>query len=169
MNAANDGLRTRYFSDDQIGKIHSYAVDLMTTRGFMIDHRGGLEMPRDSGARLNSGTQVVRIGSDLVRACTSTAVSRLRLGARDPSRYAPVETHVRSPICRNSGGADKIIDSETAPLRDMDLGNIANLYRAFDALDFIAIVSPLCPQDISERARDLVATEILSMSTSKTC
>jgi trimethylamine--corrinoid protein Co-methyltransferase len=49
----------------------------------------------------------------------------------------------------------------------MLLPDITELYRALDALDFIKVVSPLYPQDIPGKTRDLVVLETLFQNTSK--
>ena len=49
----------------------------------------------------------------------------------------------------------------------MLLSDISVLYRVFDALDCIDVVSPLYPQDIPEKIRDLVTLETLFQNTSK--
>jgi trimethylamine:corrinoid methyltransferase-like protein len=63
MNAKNNGLRIRYFSDDQVKKIHANALDILDTHGFVVEHRGALEMLADSGARVDFEKQVVKVKS----------------------------------------------------------------------------------------------------------
>jgi len=167
MNAKNSGLQIRYFSDDQVKKIHANAVELLESHGFMVEHRGALEMLRDSGAEVDFEKQVVKVKPDLVEKCMNSTVSRFLLGARDPSKDIVVETHLQFPVCRNGGGVDKIIDIDTGQFRDMLLSDITKLYRALDALDFINVVSPLYAQDVPEKTRDLVVLETLFQNTSK--
>jgi len=167
MNAKNNGLRIRYFSDDQVTKIHVNAIELLETHGFMVEHRGALEMLADSGAQVDFEKQIVKVKSDLVEKCMSSTVSRIVLGARDPSKDVIMETDMQLPVCRNGGGVDKIIDSDTGQFREMLLTDIVELYHALDALDFINVVSPLYPQDVPEKTRDLVVLETLFQNTSK--
>ena len=167
MNAKNSGLRMRYFSDDQVKKIHANAVELLESHGFMVEHHGALEMLRDSGAEVDFAKQVVKAKPDLVEKCMNSTVSRFLLGARDPSKDTIVETNMQFPVCRNGGGVDKIIDVDTGQFRDMLLSDITELFRALDALDFINVVSPLYAQDIPEKTRDLVVLETLFQNTSK--
>lgn len=167
MKTKNNGLRIRYFCDDQIKKIHANAVNILESYGFMVEHRGALEMLKDSGAQVDFEKQVVKVKSDLVEKCMNSTVSRFLLGARDPSKDVVVETHMQFPIFRNGGGVDKIIDVDTGQFRDMLLPDITELYRALDALDFIKVVSPLYPQDIPGKTRDLVVLETLFANTSK--
>lgn len=167
MNVKNSGLQIRYFSDDQVGKIHANAVELLESHGFMVEHHGALEMLRDSGAEVDFEKQVVKVKPDMVEKCMNSTVSRFLLGARDPSKDVVVETHLQFPVCRNGGGVDKIIDVDTDKFRNMLLSDITELYRALDALDFINVVSPLYPQDIPEKNRDLIVLETLFQNTSK--
>ena len=167
MNSKNSGLQIRYFSDDQVRKIHANAVELLESHGFMVEHHGALEMLRDSGAEVDFEKQVVKVKPDMVEKCMNSTISRFLLGARDPSKNAVVETHLQFPVCRNGGGVDKIIDVDTGQFRDMLLSDITELYRALDALDFINVISPLYPQDIPEKTRDLVVLETLFQNTSK--
>ena len=51
MNAKNNGLRIRYFSDDQVKKIHANAIELLETHGFMVEHQSALEMLAGNGAQ----------------------------------------------------------------------------------------------------------------------
>lgn len=167
MNAKNNGMRIRYFSDEQVKKIHANAIDILASHGFMVEHRGVLEMLRDSGAEVDFEKQVVKVKSELVEKCMRSTLSRFVLGAREPSRDVIVETDMEFPVFRNGGGVDKIIDVETGEFRDMVLSDIAELYRVLDGLDFINVVSPLYPQDIPAKTRDLVVLETLFANTSK--
>ena len=167
MNAKNNGLRIRYFSDDQVAKIHANAIELLETHGFMVEHRGALEMLAESGAKVDFEKQIVKVKSDLIEKCMESTVSRIVLGARDPSKDVIMETYMQFPVCRNGGGVDKIIDADTGQFREMFLPDIVELYRALDALDFIDVVSPLYPQDVPEKTRDLVVLETLFQNTSK--
>ncbi|MHC4556795.1 MAG: trimethylamine methyltransferase family protein [Planctomycetota bacterium] len=167
MNTKNNKSQIRYFSDDQVKKIHANAIELIETHGFMVEHRSALEMLKDSGAQVDFDEKVVKVKSDLVEKCMSSTVSRIVLGARDPSKDIIVETYMKSPICRNGGGVDKIIDPDTEQCRDMLLSDIIDLYRALDAFDYIDVVSPLYPQDVPEKIRDLVVLETLFQNTSK--
>jgi trimethylamine--corrinoid protein Co-methyltransferase len=167
MNAKNSGLRIRYFSDEQVKNIHANAVELLETHGFMVEHLGALEMLAGSGAQVDFEKQVVKVKPDLVEKCMSSTVSRIALGARDPSRDVIMETDMRLPVCRNGGGVDKIIDADTGQFRNMLMSDIIELYRTLDALDFINVVSPLYSQDVPEKTRDLVVLETLFQNTSK--
>ena len=167
MNVKNNGLRIRYFSDDQVKTIHANAMELLETHGFMVEHRGALEMLRDSGAQVDFEKQVVKARPDLVEKCMSTSPSKFVLGARDPSKDVIVESNMRLPVCRNGGGVDKIIDIDTGQFRDMLTKDIVELFHVLDALDFIDVVSPLYGQDIPEETRDLVVLETLFRNTSK--
>ena len=60
MNAKNNGLQIRYFSDDQVKKIHANAIEILQSHGFMVEHKGALEMLADSGAQVDFEKQVVR-------------------------------------------------------------------------------------------------------------
>ncbi len=167
MNVKNSGLRMRYFSDEQVKKIHANAVRLLETHGFMVEHRGALEMLRDNGAQVDFERQVVKVKPDLIEKCMTSTVSRFVLAARDPSKDAIVETDMQRPVFRNGGGVDKMLDADTSQFRDMLLSDVIELYRALDALDFINVVSPLYPQDIPEKIRDIVVLETLFQNTSK--
>lgn len=167
MDAKNSRLRIKYFSGDQVKKIHSNAMDILQSHGFMVEHQGALETLKDSGAEVDFERRVVKVKPDLVEKCMSWTVSRFVLAARDPSKDAVVEPDMQFPVFRNGGGVDKIIDIETGQLRDMLLSDITELYHVLDALDFINVVSPLYPQDVPEKIRDLVTLETLFQNTSK--
>jgi trimethylamine--corrinoid protein Co-methyltransferase len=167
MQMKNNRLRINYFSDDQVKEIHANAVELLRSCGFMVEHRGALEMLRDAGAQVDFEKQVVKAKPDLVERCMSSTLSQFVLAARDPSKDAVVEPDMQFPVFRNGGGVDKIIDFNTAELRDMLLSDITELYRVLDALDFINVVSPLYPQDTPGKIRDLVTLETLFQNTSK--
>jgi len=167
MKAKYDGLRMRYFSDEQVKQIHTNGVELLGTHGFMVEHRGVLEMLADSGAQVDFEKQTVKVKSELIEKCMNSTVSQVLLGARDPSKDAVVKTYMQRPVFRNGGGVDKIIDADTGQFRDMLLTDIIELYHVLDAFDFIDVVSPLYPQDVPEKTRDLVVLEALFQNTSK--
>jgi len=160
-------LRIRYFSDEQVQKIHGNALELLETHGFMVEHDGALEILSDHGAQVDFDQQVVKVKPELVQKCMDVTVSRFLLGARNPQRSVTVETDPQFPVCRNGGGVDKIIDIETGRLRDMVLSDTVALYHVLDALDGINSLSPLYPQDVPAQYRDLAVLETLFNNTSK--
>jgi trimethylamine--corrinoid protein Co-methyltransferase len=167
MCVKNSGLRIRYFSDEQVKKIHSNALELLQTHGFMVEHRQALEMLQDSGAKVDFEKHIVKVKPDLVKKCMRSTVSRFVLGARDAAKNVTVETDPQRPVFRNGGGVDKIIDIDTGQFRDMLLSDVAALVRLLDALDFIDVVSPLYSHDVPEKTRDLVMLQTLFENTSK--
>jgi trimethylamine:corrinoid methyltransferase-like protein len=86
VNSKNDRLRIKYFSEDQVKKIHANAMGILESHGFMVEHRGSLEILRDGGAEVDFEKQVVKVKSDLVEKCMGSTLSRFVLGARDSSR-----------------------------------------------------------------------------------
>ncbi|MHC4531444.1 MAG: trimethylamine methyltransferase family protein [Planctomycetota bacterium] len=167
MNAKDNCLRIRYFSDDQVKKIHANAIDILQSHGFMVEHKDSLKMLADSGAQVDFEKQVVKVKPDLVEKCMASTASSFTLGARDPARDAVVQADMSCPVFRNGGGVDKIIDINTGQFRDTLLTDIKDLFHVLDALDFINVVSPLYPQDAPEKTRDLVVLETLFNNTSK--
>ena len=167
MTAENNKLRIRYFSEDQVKRFHTNALDILESMGFMVEHMGALEMLKDAGAEVDFEKSIVKVKSDLVEKCMSTTLSKFVLGARDPGRNVTVETNPQFPVRRNGGGVDKIIDIETGAFRDMMLEDTIGLFHVLDGLDFINVVSPLYPQDVPEDIRDLVVLETLFNNTSK--
>ena len=167
MTAGDNKLRIRYFSKDQVARIHTNALDILESMGFMVEHADALEMLKDAGADVDFEKSIVKVKPDLVEKCMTTTLSKFVLGARDPDRNVTVETDPQFPVRRNGGGVDKIIDLETGQFRDMLLEDTISLFYALDGLDFINVVSPLYPQDVPEKARDLVVLETLFNNTSK--
>ena len=98
MHANTSGLRIRYFSDEQVTKIHANALDLLESPGFMVEHRGSLEILRDFGAEVDFDKQVVKVKPDLVQKCMSATVNQFLLGARDPDKAFTVETAPLFPV-----------------------------------------------------------------------
>ncbi len=167
MNSKDFGLRTRYFTDEQVRKIHDNAVALLGDMGFMVEHRGALEMLRDSGADVDFDKQVVKVKPDLIEKCMNSTLSSFTLGARNPENDVTVECSPQVPVFRNGGGVDKIIDIETGEFRDMLLSDITGLFRVLDALDCIDVVAPLYAHDAPEKIRDMVVLQTLFNNTSK--
>ena len=167
MNNKNNGLQIRYFSDDQVKKIHANAIDILQSHGFMVEHKDTLKMLADNGAEVNFEKSIVKVKSDLVEKCMGTTLSNFVLGAGDPAKDAVLQTDMQCPVFRNGGGVDNIIDIDTGKSRKMLLSDITDLLRVLDALDFIDVVSPLYPQDVPEKIRDLVVLETLFNNTSK--
>lgn len=167
MTLKNNGLRIGYFTSEQVNKIHANALDILETKGFMVQHRGALEMLKDCGALVDFDKQVVKVKPDLVQKCMDSTVSRFVLGARDDDKKLTVETDPQFPVRRNGGGVDKIIDINTGQFRDMLLADTVDLYHVLDAMDAISMVSPLYPHDVPGEIRDLVVLETLFNHTSK--
>ena len=167
MNSKDFRLRTGYFSDQQIGKIHDNAVELLADMGFMVEHRGALEMLRDAGADVDFDKQVVKVKPGLIEKCTNSTLSSFTLGARNPENDVTVECNPQIPVVRNGGGVDMIIDIETGHFREMLLADITGLFRVLDALDCIDVVAPLYAHDAPEKIRDMVVLQTLFNNTSK--
>jgi len=167
MSGPKSGLRIRYLSSEQVAKIHGNAMELMETHGFQVEHRGALEVLRDSGASVDFGKGIVKAGRNLVEKCMRAGAGKFLLGARNPRKGVTVETDPPKPVFRNGGGVDNTIDMDTGKIREMHLSDVAGLTRLLDALDFIDVVSPLYAKDVPEGIRDLVVLKTLFENTSK--
>ncbi len=86
MCAKKDGLQIRYFTDEQVNKIHANALELLENHGFVVEHKQALELLADSGAGVDFEKQVVKVKPDLAQKCMSTTISSFVLGARDASK-----------------------------------------------------------------------------------
>jgi len=160
-------LRIRYFTPEQVRKIHENALNLLERHGFQVHHRGALEILADKGAAVDFEARLVKMKPDLVGALLKSAPKEFVLGARDPKKSLTVRADPPLPITRNGGGVDKIIDMDSGQLRNMSLADTEQLYRAMDAMDGISMLSPLYPQDVPEKIRDLKTLEALFSNTSK--
>jgi len=160
-------LRIRYFSGEQVRKIHENALGILERHGFLVEHRQALEILADKGAAVDFEARRARLRPDFVAACIKSAPGEFVLGARESQRDLSVRSDPPIPITRNGGGVDKIIDPDSGRLRNMTLADTERLYRAMDAMDGLSMVSPLYPQDVPEKARDLKTLEALFANTSK--
>ncbi len=61
-------MSLRYFSDDQVDKIHENALEILESHGFRVEHRGALEMLEGHGALVDFESNMVRVKPDLVGA-----------------------------------------------------------------------------------------------------
>jgi trimethylamine--corrinoid protein Co-methyltransferase len=167
MTSGNEGLRIRYFSDEQVRRIHENALDLLETHGFKVEHQSVLEMIRDAGGEVDFEKQIARVKPDTVTECIEAGPSHFVLGARDPERSVKVETCPRFPVIRNGGGVDNIVDMETGEHRKMTMADVAGVTKALDAMEGVSCVSPLYGQDVPEDIRDLMVLETLFNHTTK--
>ena len=160
-------LRMEFLSKEQINKVHGNAMELLETHGFVVEHRGALEMLRDAGAQVDFEKHIVKAKRALVEKCMRTGPARFVMGARNRAKNVTVETDAKKPVFRNGGGVDNTIDMETGQVRKMLLADVAGLTRLMDSLDFIDVVSPLYAQDVPVGIRDLVVLQTLFENTSK--
>ncbi|MBN2376504.1 MAG: trimethylamine methyltransferase family protein [Sedimentisphaerales bacterium] len=162
-----NGLRLKYFTDEQIAKIHANGLDILESHGFKCEHQGALEILKDQGAKVDFEKQIVKVKPDLVKKCIRSGISKFTMGARDPEKNVTVEHNPRFPVRRNGGGVDKLIDMETGQFRDMLLSDTKELFHVLDAMDAISLISPLYPHDVPESYRDVAVLETMFNHTSK--
>lgn len=156
MVSKQNRSRIRYLSDEQVGKIHERALDILDSCGILVEHEGALELLRDSGAAVDSQKSVVRISPDIVEKCLKSTPHEVLLGARDPAKNLNLQPSPKIPATRNGGGVDNIIDLDTGEFRKMLTSDIVNMFRVLDALDNISYVAPLYAQDMPENVRDVL-------------
>ena len=75
MCAKKDGLQIRYFTDEQVNKIHTNSLELLENHGFVVEHKQVLELLADSDAKVDFKKQVVKVKPDLAQKCMSTTIS----------------------------------------------------------------------------------------------
>jgi trimethylamine--corrinoid protein Co-methyltransferase len=166
----NHKLGIRYFSDDQVKKIHANALDILESHGFMVEHVEALEMLKDAGGNsidVDFDKQVVKVKPDFAQSCILSGISEFTLGARNHKNDVTVACNPKIPVLRNGGGVDKIIDIDTGEFRDMLLEDTIDLYHVLDAMEGINVIAPLYPHDIHTGSRDLFVLETLFNHTSK--
>lgn len=149
MNGGNSvQCRPRYrlLTEDQIEAFHRATLEILDTRGVMVQHEEGQQLLADAGCRRLDGEEF-SIPGWLVEECIRSAPSRLTIYDRRGEEAMRLGgRHIHFGL-----GTDLIstVDLETGEVRDSVLQDVVNAARVADScqdIDFIA--SFALPHDV---------------------
>ena len=140
-------LSVSVLSDDQIERIHSASLAILSETGVEVPHPDLLGRFADAGASVNISARRVRIPPDLVERCLASAGRSFTLYGRDPARRAAFGRGRRN--YNSIAGEAMWVDEPGGARRYAALPDVGTAARLGDALDGITIVGAMAdPHDL---------------------
>jgi trimethylamine--corrinoid protein Co-methyltransferase len=146
----------RVFSDDQVAAIHDAALCMLETQGMKVLSSAARELYAKAGAEVDAGTQIVRIGRELIAASLATAPHDITLHAVDPERHVPLSNGcvAFAPTSGPPNIMDTARDRRAGTLEDFC--NLIKLCQSFEVIHVLGGATE--PQDIPVHIRHLHVT-----------
>jgi trimethylamine--corrinoid protein Co-methyltransferase len=161
----NPRLSLRVLRAEDIRRIHETTLEIVETIGVKFPLPRALDIWEAHGARVDRGTQVVKIPAALIESALRTAPPAYTLAARDPSQDLPLDgNHV---YVGTDGCGFEVIDIATGLKRRSTIRDVADIARVADDLEEVAFHwVPVSAQDCPPETRGL--HEILAIWSNST-
>jgi trimethylamine--corrinoid protein Co-methyltransferase len=134
-------FRGELLTQGELETLKGGTLHLLDEVGVHFPSRRALEIFADHGARVDWGTEIVRIPPDLVQRAMSTAPRSFVLGGRE-ERFDLLLDSSRSYLATDGTGVH-VIDLETRRRRPSRKEDVALMARVCDALPLISFFWPL--------------------------
>jgi len=159
------GGQLKVLSADDIAQIHEAVLAVMGDVGVRVEHKGALEIYRDSGCEVDFEKQVVRIPEQVLSKSLSTAPSEFTLHGKTPE----YDVHVTLDDVYTIGGSSalSVLDLDGVR-RPATLQDLSDLTRLLDGLENLHIMHALVvPQDIPQPGFDRILWATVMKNTNR--
>jgi trimethylamine--corrinoid protein Co-methyltransferase len=156
----------RVISDDDIQRIHSSSLDILSHVGIQIHHDATLKGLGRAGALVDHEKHLVKMPSDLVEGCIKKFSKSHVLAGRTSENDIRIEAGKTYTRC--ASGSPYLIDIETRKRRNATSGDVKDFTRLQDAMENISFCggSPY-PSDIPPVIQDVAQIKIMLENTTK--
>jgi len=161
----NPRLNLKVLRAEDIRRIHETTLEIVETIGVKFPSPRALDIWEAHGARVDRGTQIVKIPAALIESALRSAPPVFTLAARDPSQDLPLDgNHV---YVGTDGCGIEVIDIATGLKRRSTVRDVADIARVADDLEEVAFHwVPVSAQDCPPETRGL--HEILAIWSNST-
>jgi trimethylamine--corrinoid protein Co-methyltransferase len=154
------------FGEVELERMHEAALRILDAVGVEMPHDETRGRLADLGARIETGSNRVRLGHDVVERCLEAAPKSFTLYGRDTARVARFGQGARN--YNSIAGEALWVDEPGGERRYCSLDDVAMAARVGDALDCLTIVGAMAdPQEIAPRMRAPHALAELLRGTTK--
>jgi len=153
-SVSNPRLSLNILSPEEVQKIHEASLRVIEEVGIKFPSTRALDIWRAHGARVDSGTMVVRAPGRLIEEALQKAPPVYTLAARNPALDLPLDgNHV---YAGTDGCGVEVIDIRTGERRRSVLQDVADIARVADSLEEVAFHwVPVSAQDCPPETRGL--------------
>ena len=153
-SVSNPRLSLNILSPEEVQKIHEASLRVIEEVGIKFPSTRALDIWRAHGARVDSGTMVVRAPGRLIEEALQKAPPVYTLAARNPALDLPLDgNHV---YVGTDGCGVEVIDIRTGERRRSVLQDVADIARVADSLEEVAFHwVPVSAQDCPPETRGL--------------
>jgi trimethylamine--corrinoid protein Co-methyltransferase len=150
----NPRLSLKVLRAEDIRRIHETTLEIVETIGVKFPSPRALDIWEAHGARVDRGTEIVKIPGALLESALRTAPPAFTLAARDPSQDLPLDgNHV---YVGTDGCGFEVIDIATGLKRRSTIRDVADIARVADDLEEVAFHwVPVSAQDCPPETRGL--------------
>jgi len=150
----NPRLSLKVLRAEDIRRIHETTLEIVETIGVKFPSPRALDIWEAHGARVDRGTEIVKIPGALLESALRTAPPTYTLAARDPSQDLPLDgNHV---YVGTDGCGFEVIDIATGLKRRSTIRDVADIARVADDLEEVAFHwVPVSAQDCPPETRGL--------------
>jgi trimethylamine--corrinoid protein Co-methyltransferase len=150
----NPRLSLKVLRAEDIRRIHETTLEIVETIGVKFPSARALDIWEAHGARVDRGTEIVKIPAALIESALRTAPPTFTLAARDPSQDLPLDgNHV---YVGTDGCGFEVIDIATGEKRRSTIRDVADIARVADDLEDVSFHwVPVSAQDCPPETRGL--------------
>ena len=147
-------------TDLNLDKIFNAQLQLLDEIGVKIDHKKGLSLLADAGAKVDGATKVAKLSPDLVTSCLAKVPEKVVYGGRRPEDDIELRYNQGHFYTRTVSGTEMWSDPLTGEVRRASMRDLQQWIRLIDALDYDIVTSVYPdPAEVPVNIRDICAIQ----------
>ncbi|MGI6678750.1 MAG: trimethylamine methyltransferase family protein [Dehalobacterium sp.] len=156
-------MRFDYFSDNELNQIHEATLEILKTIGIHTTSERFKNLLLSNGCQ-EKGDRII-FTQEVIDRGMSTPPRSFNIYGRDEKNV--VEFGKNKAYAQTCVGTPSIMDLETNKKRDCMVQDLADFSRLADGLEFIHLVSPVFPRDVSQEVIVTVETATMLRNSTK--
>lgn len=156
-------MKFEYFSEQQLKEVHEASVQLLIRTGIGTTSDGFKALLSDNGCRVENDR--VFFTREIIETALGQAPSKFSIYGRTDEHK--LEMGSGKAYAQTCVGTPSIMDLDSGEKRDCMLKDLENYARLADALEFIDLVSPVFPRDVSQDVIVMTETATMLRNTTK--
>ncbi len=156
-------MRFDYFSDNELNQVHEATLEILKTIGIHTASERFKNLLLSNGCQ-EKGDRIL-FTQEVIDRGMSTPPRSFNIYGRDEKNV--VEFGKNKAYAQTCVGTPSIMDLETNKKRDCMVQDLADFCRLADGLEFIHLVSPVFPRDVSQEVIVTVETATMLRNSTK--
>ncbi len=160
-------MQLQVLTGEDVSIIFDKCVQILSTKGVVVNHKQGLNLLHKAGAQVNFNDQLVKFPKNVITQALKTVPRSFTLAGGD-ARPDLVLPHPENAFYATSFmGSARYIDPSSNSQRDATLSDVVEMCRLMQLMDEVSICSYAFPTDVPSQTADVHGLKAAFESTTK--